>query len=158
MLQGVVQRGTATRANKIGKPLAGKTGTTNDNYDTWFMGFSPDLVVGTYIGFDRPRSLGPKATGSSVALPVWINFMQTALKDVPAKPFKAPSGLSYEKIDITTGFPPSDYSLPQDVVYEVVNPYVNEIEYSQDYQEYETEKQEAVELFNDYGSYNTGIY
>ncbi len=107
MLQGVVQRGTATRANTIGKPVAGKTGTTNDSRDTWFIGFSPDLVTGVYIGYDQPRSLGRKETGSKVALPAFIDFMKTALKDTPATPFRVPPGIMMVKVDRKTGLPPS---------------------------------------------------
>ena len=74
MLAGVVERGTGKRLRALARPLAGKTGTTNDNREAWFVGFSPDLAVGVYVGFDRPRSLGRHATGSSVALPVWQAF------------------------------------------------------------------------------------
>ena len=75
MLQGVVERGTAGRARSVGKIIGGKTGTTNNSYDSWFVGFSPDLVAAVYIGFDNPKSLGSEETGASVALPVFINFM-----------------------------------------------------------------------------------
>jgi penicillin-binding protein 1A len=136
MLEGVVQSGTAVRAKSLGKPLAGKTGTTNDSFDTWFMGFSPDLVVGTYIGFDQPRTLGAKATGSSVALPVFIEFMGKALANTPAKPFKVPSGLAYSKIDISTGRAPNELSLPQNIQYEVVNPSAKPLAYSDGYKNY----------------------
>ena len=81
MLEGVVRRGTGYRASRIGKPLAGKTGTTNESQDTWFMGFSPDLVAGVYVGFDSPRTLGRGETGSNVALPIWIEFMEGALAE-----------------------------------------------------------------------------
>ncbi len=93
MLQGVIQRGTGVRAAELGRPLAGKTGTTNDSKDAWFIGFSPDLVIGVYVGFDQPRSLGRRATGSSVALPIWIEVMEHALDGVPARPFAVPPGL-----------------------------------------------------------------
>ncbi len=87
MLQGVVDRGTAARAKSIGKILGGKTGTTNNSFDSWFVGFSPDLVVAVYIGFDNPRTLGNEETGASVAMPVFINFMKEALKDKPSTHF-----------------------------------------------------------------------
>ena len=93
MLQGVIQRGTGARANRLGRPLAGKTGTTNDAKDVWFVGFGPDLVVGVYVGFDRPRSLGDRATGSSIALPIWIDVMDRALENEPIRPFPVPKGL-----------------------------------------------------------------
>ena len=92
MLEGVVQRGTAKDALELGKPLAGKTGTTNDNKDTWFVGFSPDLVVAVWVGFDQPKSMGRRATGATVALPIWIDVMKDALADKPATPFRTPPG------------------------------------------------------------------
>ncbi|MFP4269228.1 MAG: penicillin-binding protein 1A [Alphaproteobacteria bacterium] len=99
MLQGVIQRGTGQRANALGRPLAGKTGTTNDAKDTWFIGFGPDLVVGVYVGFDRPRSLGDRATGSSVALPIWLDVMAPALEDEPIRPFRVPRGLKLVSLE-----------------------------------------------------------
>ncbi len=105
MLEGVVERGTAVKAKVLGRPLAGKTGTTNDSRDTWFMGFTPDLVVGTYVGFDRPTSLGKKETGGAVALPAFIAFMQDAMKDVPPKPFPVPENIRFVAVDRHTGQP-----------------------------------------------------
>jgi len=98
MLEGVVQRGTATQALSVGKPLGGKTGTTNDYRSAWFMGFSPNLVVGVYIGFDDNRSLGNNETGSVAAVPIFVDFMTQALKDKPAVPFKAPANAKYAMI------------------------------------------------------------
>lgn len=98
MLEGVVQRGTATAASSIGKPLGGKTGTTNDYRSAWFMGFSPNLVVGVYIGFDDNRSLGNNETGSVAAVPIFVEFMGQALKDKPGEPFKAPANAKYAMI------------------------------------------------------------
>lgn len=98
MLEGVVQRGTATQALSLGKPVGGKTGTTNDYRSAWFMGFSPNLVVGVYIGFDDNRSLGNNETGSVAAVPIFIDFMGQALKDRPAEPFKAPSNAKFAMI------------------------------------------------------------
>ncbi len=106
MMQGVVERGTATKAKVIGKPLAGKTGTTNDSRDVWFIGFSPDLVAGIYVGFDQPRSLGGRETGGSTALPGFVEFMQHALENVPSKPFRVPSGINFVKVNLKTGRPP----------------------------------------------------
>jgi penicillin-binding protein 1A len=119
ILQGVVERGTATRARALGRPLGGKTGTTNNSMDTWFIGFSPDLVVGTYVGYDRPKNLGKKETGASVALPIFIRFMKDALKDVPPKPFKMPTGIKLARIDIETGLPADETSDPNKVIMEV---------------------------------------
>ncbi|KZC98328.1 penicillin-binding protein 1A [Oceanibaculum pacificum] len=103
MLQGVVQRGTARSIAELGRPLAGKTGTTNDSFDTWFMGFSPDLVVGVFVGFDQPRTLGAKETGSSAAAPIFKDFMAEALKGTPPIPFRVPSGVQFVRINGATG-------------------------------------------------------
>ncbi|BBF92721.1 penicillin-binding protein 1A [Blastochloris tepida] len=103
MLEGVVQRGTGTALKEVGKPIAGKTGTTNDAKDVWFVGFSPDLVVATYFGFDRPRSLGHKATGGGIAAPVVRDFMKLALADKPAVPFRVPPGIKLIRINAKTG-------------------------------------------------------
>lgn len=103
ILEGVVQRGTATALLSLGKPLAGKTGTTNDSNDAWFMGFSPDLVVGTYIGFDQPRSLGSSETGGSAAVPIFKEVMTEALKDRPATPFRVPPGLRLVRVNPANG-------------------------------------------------------
>jgi penicillin-binding protein 1A len=105
MLEGVVKRGTAVLVSKVGKPLAGKTGTTNDEKDAWFVGFSPDLAVGVYIGFDQPTPMGREASGGRLAAPVFANFMTMALKDKPAIPFRAPPGLNLIPIDSKTGLP-----------------------------------------------------
>ena len=105
MLQGVVERGTGVRIRAIGKPLAGKTGTTNKSNDAWFVGFSPDLAVGVFVGFDEPRSLGPREQGASVAVPIWRDFMAEALKDEPAIPFRIPRGIRLVRVDARTGRP-----------------------------------------------------
>ena len=103
MMEGVIQRGTGRSLAVLGRPLAGKTGTTNESNDTWFMGFSPDLVCGVYIGFDQPRSLGKRETGATVAAPAFKEFMGEALKDQPAIPFRIPPGLDMVRINATTG-------------------------------------------------------
>ena len=103
MLQGVVQRGTGRRVGSVGKPLGGKTGTTNDSQDTWFVGFAPDLAVGVFVGFDEPRTLGRRETGSSVAAPVFRDFMAAALKDRPAVPFRIPEGIRLVRINSESG-------------------------------------------------------
>jgi len=108
MLQGVTIRGTAARThNELKNIVAGKTGTTNDSNDTWFVGYSPDLVAGVYIGYDKPRTLGKKETGGSVALPAFISFMKDALKDTPNKPFRIPPGVQLVQVDLHTGLPTS---------------------------------------------------
>lgn len=103
MLTGVVQRGTASAAQKLDKIIAGKTGTSNDSMDTWFIGFTPRIVVGTYIGYDAPKTLGKRATGASVALPVFINFMQSAYSEVPSLPFVVPDSIQLVRVNAVTG-------------------------------------------------------
>ncbi len=103
MLEGVVQRGTGRRIAELGRPLAGKTGTTNDNFDTWFVGFSPNLAVGVFVGFDQPRTLGSHDTGSSVAAPIFKLFMGEALKDRPVVDFRIPRGVRLVWVDHDTG-------------------------------------------------------
>ena len=105
MLEGAVERGTGTIVKSVGKPLAGKTGTTNNSRDAWFVGFSPDLVAGVYVGFDTPRSLGRKETGSSVAAPIFRDFMAEALKEAPAIPFRIPEGVRLVRVNARTGLP-----------------------------------------------------
>ncbi|MFM9844694.1 MAG: penicillin-binding protein 1A [Dongiaceae bacterium] len=103
ILEGVVLRGTATIVKQVGKPLAGKTGTTNDSKDTWFVGFSPDLSVGVYIGFDNPRNLGDKETGGGLAAPIFRDFMLEALAEQPATPFRVPAGIRLVRVDLKSG-------------------------------------------------------
>jgi penicillin-binding protein 1A len=103
MLEGVVQRGTATTVREVGKPVAGKTGTTNDEKDAWFIGYTPDLTVGSYIGYDKPRHLGRGATGGHLAAPIVKDFLKMALEGKPAVPFRVPTGLKLVRIDPRTG-------------------------------------------------------
>ena len=103
MLEGAVLRGTGKKVSVIKKPLAGKTGTTNDSNDVWFIGFSPDLVVGVYVGFDTPKSLGPRETGASVASPIFRDFMYLALENEKGTPFRIPSKAQLVKINLKTG-------------------------------------------------------
>jgi len=103
MLKGVVERGTGRRIRAVGKPLAGKTGTTNQERDTWFMGFSPDLAVGTFAGFDTPRPLGRRETGSSVTAPIFRDFMTEALQGEAAIPFRIPPNISLVRVNARTG-------------------------------------------------------
>jgi penicillin-binding protein 1A len=103
MMEGVVQAGTATVMKDVGKPIAGKTGTTNDEKDAWFIGFSPDIVVGIYIGYDKPRNLGRNATGGHLAAPVARDFMKLALADKPAIPFRVPAGIKLIRVDAKSG-------------------------------------------------------
>jgi len=103
ILEGVVQRGTATVLKKIGKPLAGKTGTTNEEKDAWFMGYSPDLVVGVFIGYDTPTPMGKGMTGGRIAAPVFGDFMEKALAGKPAVPFRVPPGIKLVRVNLKTG-------------------------------------------------------
>ena len=103
IMEGVVQRGTATVVREVNKPVAGKTGTTNDEKDAWFIGFSPDLVVGVYLGYDKPRHLGRGATGGVLAAPIVKEFMKVALADKPAVPFRVPAGIKLIRVDPKTG-------------------------------------------------------
>ncbi len=105
LLEGVVQRGTGIRIRSVGKPLAGKTGTSNDSVDTWFIGFSPDLVVGVFMGFDTPMSLGKHEFGNTTAVPVFRDFMAAALKGKPAVPFRIPPGIRLVRVNARTGLP-----------------------------------------------------
>jgi penicillin-binding protein 1A len=103
LLHGVVERGTGMRARSIGKPVAGKTGTSDDSRDAWFVGFTPDLVVGVYVGFDQPKSLGRDEQGASAALPIFVDLMTEALADQPATPFRVPPGVRLVRVDAETG-------------------------------------------------------
>jgi penicillin-binding protein 1A len=103
MMEGVVQGGTAIVVKEVGKPIAGKTGTTNEAKDAWFIGFSPDIVVGIYLGYDKPRTLGHKATGGALAAPIARDFLKLALADKPAIPFKAPVGIKLIWVDAKSG-------------------------------------------------------
>ena len=103
MLEGVVQRGTGTIVRSVGKPIAGKTGTTNDSFDAWFVGFTPDLVAGVWVGFDQPRTLGPTEQGATAAAPIFRDFMADALEGKPAMPFRIPQGIRLVRINEETG-------------------------------------------------------
>jgi penicillin-binding protein 1A len=103
ILEGVVQRGTATSLRSVGRPLAGKTGTTNDSKDAWFVGYSPDLVVGVFVGYDSPKPMGKHATGGAVAVPIFGAFMKLALADKPATPFRIPPGIKLIRVNPSTG-------------------------------------------------------
>jgi len=103
ILEGVVQYGTGRSLKKLGRPLAGKTGTTNKEKDAWFVGYSPDLVVGVFVGYDTPRPMGKGQTGGRVAAPIFGSFMKKALADEPATPFRIPSGIKLVRINHRTG-------------------------------------------------------
>ena len=110
ILEGVATRGTGARLNGLHRHLAGKTGTTNETKDAWFVGFSPDLVAGVYVGYDEPESLGRAETGAYAALPIFYDFMAEALKDTPDTSFRIPTGMKLVRVNPYTGKPaaPSD--------------------------------------------------
>ena len=110
ILEGVATRGTGARLSELHRHLAGKTGTTNETKDAWFVGFSPDLVAGVYIGFDEPISLGKIETGAHAALPIFYDFMKEALKGTPDTSFRIPGGIKLVRVNPYTGRPssPSD--------------------------------------------------
>ncbi|MBE6467130.1 MAG: penicillin-binding protein 1A [Alphaproteobacteria bacterium] len=120
ILEGVVQQGTGARLRSLGKHLAGKTGTTNKNQDAWFVGFSPDLVVAVYVGFDNPKTLGKFETGAAAALPIFYDFMYKALQEYADVPFRIPSGIKLVRINHKTGKP----ATPNDdvVIWEALKP------------------------------------
>jgi penicillin-binding protein 1A len=103
ILEGVVQRGTGAKLKAVGIPLAGKTGTTNEAKDAWFVGFTPDLVCAVFVGFDDPKPLGSHETGASVAVPIFQDFMTQANKGKPGIPFRVPPGLRMVRVNPATG-------------------------------------------------------
>lgn len=103
MMEGVVQRGTATAVKSLNRPIAGKTGTTNDEKDAWFVGFTPDLTVGVFLGYDQPTPMGHGSTGGQMAAPVFRDFMQVALAGQPPVEFRVPEGMALIPIDRKTG-------------------------------------------------------
>jgi len=94
---------TGARARQLGRPVAGKTGTTNGNRDAWFVGYSPEVATGVWVGFDRPRSLGPHATGGRAALPIWVDYMAKALESRPPLDFATPEGVVLARVNSRTG-------------------------------------------------------
>ena len=103
IMEGVIQRGTATTLLSLGRPLFGKTGTTTGPTNVWFVGGSQDLVAGVYLGYDRPRPLGGYAQGGTIAAPIFKQFAQVAMKDMPVVPFHAPAGIRLVRIDRHSG-------------------------------------------------------
>lgn len=103
LLQAVITEGTGRRANVLGRPTAGKTGTTNDGRDAWFVGYTADLVAVSWVGYDDQRPLGRRETGGRTAIPAWVEFMKEAHKDLPPRPFPIPEGVELVTIDRETG-------------------------------------------------------
>ncbi|MGI9421633.1 MAG: penicillin-binding protein 1A, partial [Hyphomicrobiaceae bacterium] len=123
MLEGVVQRGTASIVKRMvpGVPLAGKTGTTNDSKDTWFVGYAPDLVVGVFVGYDTPQPMGKSATGGQVAAPIFANFMKAAMAGKQPIPFRIPPGLRLVRVNRMTGLRAEGFDA--DVIDEAFKPF-----------------------------------
>jgi penicillin-binding protein 1A len=103
LLEGVVQHGTGWRARSLDRPVAAKTGTTDQFMDAWFIGFTPELITGVWVGFDEERPLGENETGARAASPIWVAFMSKILKDKPIEDFPIPEGIEFMKIDSKTG-------------------------------------------------------
>lgn len=105
IMQDVVESGTAQLIKKLGRPVAGKTGTTDDTRDAWFLGFTPSLVAGGWVGFDQEREMGKQEVGGRAAAPIWLYFAQKALEEMPAETFPVPEGIVFVKVDPQTGAP-----------------------------------------------------
>ncbi len=111
VMQDVVESGTGRRVKSIGRPVAGKTGTTNDIRDAWFIGFTPSLITGVWIGFDQEKSLGKQEVGGRAAAPIWLYFMEKALQGKPVEAFPTPEGIVFVKVDVRTGVPTASGTL-----------------------------------------------
>jgi len=123
MLEGVIKRGTGRKLKDLNLPLAGKTGTTNKNMDAWFLGFTSKLVIGVYVGFDDPKSLGKYETGAKVALPIFKKFIKKIVKKRDALPFKVPKNINLVMVDAETGLQPNPYT--KKIIYEAFKPTEN---------------------------------
>jgi len=109
LLEAAVQEGTGQRLRALGRPVAGKTGTTNDLFDAWFIGFTPGLAVGTWVGYDEPRHLGRFETGSRTASPIVLDYLRRALAGVPPRAFEPPPGVAFVRIDKASGLLPCGF-------------------------------------------------
>jgi penicillin-binding protein 1A len=125
VLKGVVERGTGKRAKVLGRPLAAKTGTTDHSTDVWFIGGTPSLVAGVWIGYDTKRSLGPYATSAHLAVPIWIDFMRVILPDLPVEHFPVPDGVIPMYVNYETGYPatPGDPDVIQEYFIQGTEPH-----------------------------------
>ena len=123
MMEGVIKRGTGKKLRNLNLPLAGKTGTTNKNMDAWFLGFTSKLVIGTYVGFDEPKSLGKYETGAKAALPIFKKFVKNVVKKKEALPFKVPKNIKLVMVDVETGMQPNNDT--KKIIYESFKPVDN---------------------------------
>lgn len=146
ILEGVVKRGTGRRAKVWGKTIGGKTGTSNEYKDAWFVGFSPDLAVGVYLGFDTPRTLGSSGAGGAVAAPIFQDFMSKALADKPDQSFRSPDGINFVRVNLETGLPANFSDDENNVILEAFKP------------GYEDKLKENEETFSDYYNKNNDDY
>jgi penicillin-binding protein 1A len=103
LLESVVQHGTGWRAKSLGRPVAAKTGTTDQFFDAWFIGYTPEFITGVWVGFDDEKSIGENETGSRAASPIWVAFMTRLLKEKPVRDFPVPEGIEFMKVDLKTG-------------------------------------------------------
>src|SRR5947207_2112109 len=131
IMEGVIQRGTATVLRDLNRPLFGKTGTTNGPTNVWFVGGTPDIVAGVYLGYDQPRSLGGYAQGGRISAPIWKQWALTALKNHPKIPFVAPPGIRWVRIDRASGKPvlgtfPTSEETQSAVIWEAFQPQTEE--------------------------------
>lgn len=110
IMESVVRSGTGRRVKALKRPVAGKTGTTNNLFDAWFLGYTPRYTTGVWVGLDQEAPLGKGETGSRAASPIWLDYMQNALKGKPARTFNVPEGIVFAKIDAETGLLPIDTS------------------------------------------------
>ena len=133
MLEEVIRNGTGSKAKSIKRPIAGKTGTTNNFIDAWFVGFTPELVVGVWVGFDEPRSLGPSETGSKAALPIFVKFMKKTLKGMPVRDFSLPDDIIFVKIDKKTGLLASKDCPKENAIFEAFKKGTEPTKYSEIY-------------------------
>ena len=141
LMEGVVLRGTATRMQLLGFPVGGKTGTTNDARDAWFVGFTPSLVFGCYVGYDNPKSLGAKASGGAICGPIFDQFMRNAMADRTPERFEPPEGVELVKIDRNTGERVSAEVFGRDVIYEAFREGTAPLDYASDSIVYSTDGQ-----------------
>jgi penicillin-binding protein 1A len=121
-LQGVAQRGTGARSNELNWPVAGKTGTTDDHTDAWFLGFSTRICAGVWVGLDEKKTIYKGADGAKAALPIWVDFMKVALSTTTKEEFQAPEGMEWADIDRYTGLIATSATQPEDILHLAFKP------------------------------------
>lgn len=156
MLESVVTEGTASRRISLGRPVAGKTGTTNENHDAWFIGYTPELVTGVYIGFDESESLGSAASGGAVAAPMSNSFMKVALAGEPIQNFHMPNGMTVADINVHSGMA-ADYASTE-TVREAFKPGTGPAEQATTVDETEVSGATSAQVRKILGSHSSGLY